>query len=100
MTELITENQHTATQFFHRFCYGRDSILYRLHHLFNRRFQLTKQRIVCLDLTVDFTAVRDDTLFLQRAGNHALVNGGLLGHAPVCMAAVVDALVVSVSLQI
>ncbi len=80
--------------------YGRNGILHRLHQFLDRRFQLTEQRIVCLDLAVDFTAVRDNTLFLQRTGNYALVNGGLLGQAPICMAAVVDTFIVSVSLQI
>ena len=30
-----------------------------MHQLLNRRFQLTEQSIVCLNLAVDFTAVRD-----------------------------------------
>ena len=51
----------------------------RLHQLLDRCFQFTEQSVVCLDLTVDFTAVRDNTLFLQCTGNHALVNGRLLG---------------------
>lgn len=78
MTELIAENQHTA-QLFHCLRYGRNGILDRLHQLLDRRFQFTGQSIVCLDLTVDFTAVRDDALFLQGTGNHTLMNGGLCG---------------------
>ena len=100
MTELITENQHTAAYLFHCLRYGGNGVLNHLHQLLNRCFQLTEQCVVCLNLTVDFTAVRDNAFLFQCTGNHTLVNGGLLGQAPICMAAMVDALVVTVSLQI
>ncbi len=77
ITELIPENQHTATYLLHCPRYGRNRILYRLHQLLDRCFQFTEQSIVRLDLTIDFTAVGDNTLFLQRTGNHTIVNGGL-----------------------
>ncbi len=98
--KLIAENQYTASQFLHCLRYGRNGILDRPHQLLNCRFQLSEQSIVCLDLSVDFTPFRNNALFLQCTGNHTLVNGRLLGQAPICMAAVVDAFVVSILLQI
>ena len=100
IAKLIAENQYAASQFLHCLRYGGNRILYRLHQLFDRCFQLTEQCIVCLDLSVDFTAVRYDAFLFQRMGNHTLVNGGLFAQTSVCMTAVVDAFVMPVSLQI
>lgn len=78
MPQLVAENNHIRPQLFHRLGNGREGILYRLCQLSGRSFQLPQQDVVCLDLSIDFAAVRDDPLALQRLRCYALVDGGNL----------------------
>lgn len=91
MRELITEDQHTAAQLFQPFRNGGDSTSDQCGQLLDFGFQLPQQRIVCLDLSIDFTAVRDNSLALQRLRCYDLVDGGNLVNTPCGVAAVVNA---------
>ena len=90
MSELVTEDNHLYPEAFHGLGKGGDGILYGLCQLPDCGFQLPQQGVVRLDLSVDFTAVRDDSLFLQRTGSHTLMDGGLLVQPPVSVTTVVD----------
>ena len=72
----------------------------RLCQLLDDGFQFPQQGIVGLDLSIQFTAVRDNTLFLHSPCHNALVDGGLLGQTSFCVTAVVDTGIVSVLFQI
>ena len=91
MPQLIVKNNHIRQQLFHRLGNNRDCILYRLPQLLDCRFQLTKQSVICLDLTVNFASVRDDALFLQRLRCHTFMDGRNLIQPPCSVAAVVNA---------
>ena len=71
--------------------YGRNSTGNQCSQLLDFSFQLPQQRIVCLDLAVQFAAVRDDSLALQRLRCHAFMDGGNLIQPPCGVAAVVNA---------
>ena len=91
MRELVAEDQHTAAQFFQPLRHGGNSEGNQRSQFLNFSFQIPQQRIVRLNLTVDLTAVRDNTLLLQSTGNYTLVNGGLLIQPSGGVAAVVNA---------
>lgn len=67
MQKLIPEDNHILPQRFQFLRHGRYRIFRSLHQLFDGGFQFPKQRIVCLDLSVDLTAVSDDTLRQETA---------------------------------
>ena len=75
MGELITEDQHLAAQFLQPLRNGRYSAGDQCGQFFDFSFQLPQQRIVCLDLSIDFTAVRDNSLALQRLRCRTLMDG-------------------------
>lgn len=100
MQKLVFQNYHVAPQPFHCICDSGQRVLDRLHQFFDRYRQFTKQGVVNLDLTVDFTPVGYNTFFLQRTSNCTLVNGWLLVQTSLRMASVVNAGIVTVLLQI
>ena len=71
--ELIAEDHHTAAQFFQPLRNGGDSTGNQCGQLLDFGFQLPQQRIVCLDLPVQFAAVRD-TLYNLNYGTAATAN--------------------------
>lgn len=99
MAKLVAKDYHIATQPFHRFCKSGNRVFDCLCQLSNGGFQFMKQSVVCFDLSVYLAAVRDDSLPFQRTGENALMNGWLLVQSPFCMAAVVDAFLMSSALQ-
>ena len=91
MGELVAEDQHAAAQLLQPLRYGRDSTGDQRGQLFDFSFQLPQQRIVGFDLSVQFAAVRDDSLALQRLCCYALMDGGDFIQSPCGIAAVVNA---------
>ena len=97
--ELITEDQHPAAQLLQPLRNGRYGAGDQCGQLFDFSFQLPQQGIVRLDLPVDLAAVSNHAFSFQCACGHTLVNGGLLVQPSGGVAAVVDALVMPVPLQ-
>ena len=91
MRKLITEDQHTATQFFQPLRNDRYSTGDQCGKLLDFSFQFTQQRIVGFDLPVNLAAVGDNSLALQCLRCHALVDGRDLIQSPCGVAAVVNA---------
>ena len=98
--QLITEHKQIFAQILHGLGKRREGIFDCLRQLFDLSSQLPEQGIVCLDLPVQFTSVRDNTLFLHGSGNHPLMDRRLLQQPTLGMAAVVDAFFVPGALQI
>ena len=59
MRDLITEAQHPAAYFFQSLRNGGDSTSDQCNQLLDFSFQFSQQRIVCLDLPIQFAAVSD-----------------------------------------
>lgn len=100
MRKLITEDQHTAAQLLQPLRDGRNGTGNQCGQLFDFGFHLPQQRIVGLDLPVQFAAVRDDSLALQRLRRHALMDGRNLIQTPCSVASVVNAFLPSRTFQI
>ena len=91
MGELITEDQHTAPQLLQSLSNGRYGAGNHCCQLLDFGFQLPQKRIVRPDLPVQFAAVRDDSLALQRLCRYALMDSRNLIQSPCGVAAVVNA---------
>ena len=98
--ELITEDQHPAAQLLQPLRNGRYGAGDQCGQLFDFSFQLPQQRIVCLDLPVQFATVRDNAPALQRLRCRTLMDGRNLIQTPCSVTSVVNAFVMPVPLQV
>ena len=91
ITELIPEYDHVGSQCFHGFCKSGQSNFYCLYQLLHPGFRLPQESVVRLNLTIQFTPVRNNTLFLQHSCSHAFMHCWLFIKSPFRMAAIVYA---------